>query len=256
MRKALQFWIVWLLVALLLGASAQSVRRRAMFPSTVALDSISGLKLWLKADSLSLSDGDAISTWSDSSGNSNNATGVTTTRPVYKTNILNGYPSVRPDGSDDKMTLSDANAIFQGNTWTAFFVVKIGSNKSNNHLTGGTNGSTNQELRLGWSDTTHLFLGQYANDLTSSATSENASGEIYTFIRGASGREIKQSNTSRGTDSNADLMGSVTTFYLFRSDLTGATFQGDVMEIVIYSPSLGTTDEANAYNSLKAKYGL
>jgi len=37
-------------------------------------DSISGLKLWLKADDLSGSDGTLIGTWSDVSGNSNTAT--------------------------------------------------------------------------------------------------------------------------------------------------------------------------------------
>ena len=57
---------------------------------------ITGCKLWLKADSLALSDGAAVSTWPDSSGLSNDATQATAgNKPIYKTSIVNGKPVVR-----------------------------------------------------------------------------------------------------------------------------------------------------------------
>ncbi len=65
---------------------------------------IAGCVLWLKANSLVLNDGDPVSTWTDSSGNGNNFTGVTTTRPLYKTGIINTLPAVLFDGTDDFMT--------------------------------------------------------------------------------------------------------------------------------------------------------
>ena len=67
-------------------------------PSTIA-----GIKLWLKADALALSDGDPVATWTDSSGLGNNATQATSgSRPTFQTNEINStLPVVRFDGSDD-----------------------------------------------------------------------------------------------------------------------------------------------------------
>ena len=74
-------------------------------PATVAFSplSISGLKLWLDASQISgLNDGDALTTWSDSSGLGNDATQAAgTKKPLYKTAIQNGLPVVRFDGVDD-----------------------------------------------------------------------------------------------------------------------------------------------------------
>lgn len=65
---------------------------------------ILGMKVRLEADAITgLVDGDPISTWVDGSGNSNSPTGTTTTRPLWKTGILNGLAIARYDGSDDKL---------------------------------------------------------------------------------------------------------------------------------------------------------
>jgi len=54
-----------------------------------------------------LSDGAAVSSWSDLSGNSFTATQATTARqPVYKISTLGGSPSVRFDGAGDNFTHS------------------------------------------------------------------------------------------------------------------------------------------------------
>src|SRR5205085_10552927 len=60
-------------------------------PSTIP-----NMAVWLKADALSLSDGDPIGTWTDSSGNSHNGTQATTAnKMIFKTNIQNGLPVAR-----------------------------------------------------------------------------------------------------------------------------------------------------------------
>jgi hypothetical protein len=66
---------------------------------------ITGCVLWLKADSLALSDGTAVATWADSSGNGNDATQATSgSRPTFQTNEINStLPVIRLDGSDDWM---------------------------------------------------------------------------------------------------------------------------------------------------------
>jgi hypothetical protein len=73
---------------------------------------LTGLKLWYKPRALSLSDNDPISTNTDYSGNTWDATAVTTARPTFKTNIVNGLAIARYDGSANVMTVSSgANGI-------------------------------------------------------------------------------------------------------------------------------------------------
>lgn len=83
-----------------------------------------GLKLWLKADSLALNDGDAVGTWADQSGNGNDATqGTAANKPTFKTGLLNGWPIVRFDGTNDSLNLPNfCSAFAEGEI---FVVVKL-----------------------------------------------------------------------------------------------------------------------------------
>ena len=59
-------------------------------------------RLWLRADDLRyLNDGDPVSTWTDTSGNSFDATQTGTARPVLIKDTINGLPAVYFDGVDD-----------------------------------------------------------------------------------------------------------------------------------------------------------
>lgn len=66
------------------------------------LSVLSGLLLWVKADSITgISDGSEVASWLDSSVNANNLTSASGVRPLYITNAVNGKPVVRfaTDGS-------------------------------------------------------------------------------------------------------------------------------------------------------------
>lgn len=87
-----------------------------------------GLMSWLKADALSLADGDAVSSWTDSSGEGNHATQATSSKqPSYRLGVLNNYPVVRFDGTADMLEFPDfASAFTEGE----FFVVMKGVNNT------------------------------------------------------------------------------------------------------------------------------
>lgn len=59
--------------------------------------------LWLIADDISGSDGDAITTWPDSSGFARDAGSGGVTSPVLKTGVLNGHDILRFDGVSNHM---------------------------------------------------------------------------------------------------------------------------------------------------------
>ncbi|HXG09465.1 MAG TPA: hypothetical protein VNK04_06720 [Gemmataceae bacterium] len=86
-------------------------------------DQVAGLKLWLKADAITgLNDGDAVTTWEDSSGQNNDATQSTVAKkPTYQTNEINGKPCVRFDGFDDCLQ----TPAFSVGPLTAFVVLKL-----------------------------------------------------------------------------------------------------------------------------------
>lgn len=68
-------------------------------------------------------DGDYVRQWSDLSGNGNHATqtGNVTTKPIFKTGILNGKPVLRFDGVNDYMTIT---ALDNGSAETMVVVAK------------------------------------------------------------------------------------------------------------------------------------
>ena len=87
---------------------------------------IAGLKEFLLSTRIvGLNDGDAVATWSDLSGTSNDATqGTAARRPIYKTSQLNGRPCVRFDGVDDWMTYGNTIFSFTG-AGTVFALVRV-----------------------------------------------------------------------------------------------------------------------------------
>ena len=63
--------------------------------------SVAGLEIWLKADSITGSDGDFITTWSDASSANNDVIQASSgAKPTLQTNEINSLPVVRFDGGD------------------------------------------------------------------------------------------------------------------------------------------------------------
>lgn len=80
-------------------------KRQLLLPSNFVPTSISGCKIWLRADSLALNDGDLVSTWTEEASG-RNATAAGSARPTFKSNVLNGQNTVRFNGTANTMTLS------------------------------------------------------------------------------------------------------------------------------------------------------
>lgn len=81
--------------------------------------------LWLRADNLNQTNATAVSSWTDASGNTNNAIESTSSaQPTFYTTSsdLNSMPIVRFDGTDDEMHVLDAD-ILDGTPGITYYAV-------------------------------------------------------------------------------------------------------------------------------------
>ena len=203
---------------------------------------IAGCKLWLAANAITgLADGDPISTWSDASGVGNHATATLTTRPLYKTGILNGLPVVRFDGSNDALLLS---GITLGD-FSAFAVVKTGG--GDYALMGAT--GPNPQLRMGQTTNKLSTFDSSNNPQSSTLGTALTSFSTVEYLRAVTTVSFYQNGTAYSTGS----MAGSQTFTRIGEIASSLRLNGDIAEIVFYDSALsaGNRQDVEAYLNTK-----
>lgn len=215
--------------------------------------------LWLVADDILQVDGTAISSWSDRSGNANNATQATTGRqPRYDSLIVNGHSVVRFDGTDDYF--DDARTY---NARTFFSVYNIRSGVQQTSDLGQIWGSYSE----GW----HVSLdarsggGTWSFDGRPSLNSGNRgrfglNGAAYGGFGANPGAPnwtynqfdlvTVEFNATRTL--TRQVLGSLVPSFAVGVHQYG----GDVAEVVVYNTTLNSAQRIIVDNYLSAKYGL
>lgn len=217
--------------------------------------------VWLKADSLSLSDGDPVSTWSDSSGNGNDATSSSTARPTYKTNILNGLPILRFDGSNDYI---QGSSVISSTTLTAFVVGShnVGSAGFPRLVSFGKPGtndydspsraiafySINNGTVYAYRDSLTRSYGSFGNGTYHQATCvyDGTNNTVYVDGPSAAGA-IASSGTF-----------DITIYSIGANTVPASSdfLDGDIAEVIIYSDALSTGNRQSVEDYLGTKYGI
>lgn len=222
---------------------------------------ITGLVLWLKADALALTDGSAVATWTDSSGAGNTASqGTGPNQPIYKTNIANGMPVVRFDGSNDNLTIVDNGTLDLTGDQSIFVVVKyagtIGALIAHYETGSPFNGwgfdiGVNGINKLGyWSSTKGSRLidaGTISTTAFHVALVTRTSGTAQFYTDGTAG-----SNTT-GTGNVAQ---NVTAIIGILPGGSASPLNGDIAEIIIYNVALSTANRNAVTAYLGTKYGI
>lgn len=210
---------------------------------------VAGAMLWLDASQITgLSDGAAIATWPDMSGNGHDFTQSTSAmRPTYKAGILNGQPVARFDGGD---ILNNTSIGTKAQPITIFGVAKTGASNivadvlilsSSGSLTMQISGTNNFELYAGAS-------------LKTAATAATSTWYVWTalYSGGSSAQWINGASAASGNAGSTGLSGTTS----ISRALSGSYWQSDVAEIIIYHGALGTTDRQALESYLGAKYGI
>jgi hypothetical protein len=229
------------MMSMLLGAGGSS----AFTPS-----SITGLRTWLKADGLSLSDNDNVTSWADASGNSNNYSG-SSVFPVFKTNIINGKPVVRFNGTQAQFT--GPGNFLSANPYTLLAVFSCASFSSYRALfsvyTSDTDG-----MELFTFPSGNVYGGNWDGQTSFGGLSANTFYAVSLTSNG-SATQLYNANSAVGTP-------GITRFSTFSavprlgSRNGNFIFSGDIAELLIYNSALGSTDRASLQSYFTSKYGI
>ncbi len=226
------------------------------------------LTTWFKADAITgLANGAPVSTWRDVSGNTNNATQVTTgQQPTYVTGAMNGLPVVRFTSANstylafnrpvqDDFTIICVFRASKGiGTGTAYYQ---GAGLVNGEVSGvvddfGTSLNTNGVLLAGTGnpDTTVVSSSSGYNNgqphiMTFKRT--RSSGALVLYVDG-----VQAGTATGGTQS----LTSPTQLVLGAQQTLINFLTGDIAEVKIFNTPLADSDRTAEENALKCKYGL
>lgn len=215
---------------------------------------ISGLALWADADAITgLSNADPVTTWEDQSGNGNDlAQSTSAAKPTYRTNVVNGKPVVRFDGTDDTMvTAAFASELAQPNTIiaVALFATTATTNRMIcDGLAAGKRHAMYSHLNSGGKWT--FYAG--TTEVNGSVIATGAFHVVSAIYNGAS--SVLYLNGAQDATGNT---GSNPLSGLRLGSFAGAAFlNGDIAEILVYDSALSTADRESVEEYLMEKYAL
>ena len=221
---------------------------------------LSGLQVWYAADKITgLSDDDLVALWSDLSGNGVDAVQAgDAAKPTYKTNIQNGLPAVRFDGTTDQLLASYSTYL---SSFSVFAVIaptgatyraiteKVSDNNNRNMYF--LVRETTDKLTIGFTSSASAYrevtsTGALTDDTTYvvGGVFDNANDLMYVSINAT---EESGANTFTPQDVGTSLGVGQQGGGLER-------FNGDIFELIIYNSALSATNRAKIRNYLNVKW--
>ncbi|MEI9943345.1 MAG: LamG-like jellyroll fold domain-containing protein [Chitinophagaceae bacterium] len=213
-----------------------------------------GVQLWLRADD----NVSAADTWYDYSGNDNDATQATAAnQPVLTAAVTNYNPGFVFDGTNDNMTLDITKMPAGTVARTLIGVGTPGIVTGTHYMMGWGTAATSQHTSLMNLGTTG-FLGGYSDDVTSAGLAvANTPEEMFGTWAGTAGAANLYSkmkllsgptNKSWNTGATGAVIGS-------RVPAGTETWNGSLVEAVVYNRAVTTAERQRITSYLATKYG-
>ena len=227
----------------------------------------SALAVWFKADAITgLTNGAAVSTWTDLTGNGYNAIQtLSANQPTYATNAMNGLPVVR---------FNPANSSYLWfyrpvqDDFTMIFVYRSsqGLNTGLNFwegagLVNGEQGGTVNDFGLSLNANGRILAGTGNPDTSiySGTGFNNGLPHVVTFKRtkttGAIVLYVDGTQTATATGGTQSLT-APNFLVLGAQGVLNNYLNGDIAEVQIYNAPLSDSDRLGQEKALKCKYGL
>ncbi|MFP4091804.1 MAG: hypothetical protein ACLFT3_15975, partial [Cyclobacteriaceae bacterium] len=221
--------------------------------------------MWLDASSLSLSDGAAVNSWTDRSGNGRNATISDTGRePAYTFGVAasNNRQFIRFDESSpgDRLDLpSTLSSELVGSNYTVFVV---GARRATNAARwfGGTDGDDAQNFAAGWETGTNYRYEHGGVGITHNPGGTVDDANVFNIFThrfnaalGSQQRDLLFNGGDRSTNDNGSSIAGWTGAALGRWKT--AYYNIDLAEVIFYGAALNDAQRTIVENYLSAKYG-
>jgi hypothetical protein len=242
----------------------RSIASQVFNPGIINIDTMPDLLLWLVADSLALTNGDPVSTWTDESGNGNDYTQSGSARPSFLTNAVNGKAAVDFDGTDDYLIISDldvtsdsveAFVVYYTDSYVsaAGFALIGGSLDSSSYIMGvaGSGGGNGTQFI-----TRHSTGNSIARDGSTAPTEEwiVANGnynQVQTeFIINGTSEAVNAETAALSNPTAQEYIGAY-----FSGGIVGP-FDGKIAEVIVFTDYLSTARQTQVKNYLAAKYNI
>ncbi|EMY60439.1 DUF5018 domain-containing protein [Leptospira terpstrae] len=217
------------------------------------------LRLWFKADQLTLNDGDPIATWSDVSGYGNHiAQPNASLRPVFKKNQINGYPIAEyRSATASRMDLtSGAVGLYVTNSGSVFFVMRLIDTIAGGITLLNLHGGQGREISINHPISQYLVCRNGASCATISALPIPKAefltvGSVQVLMSTA--REYWNGNLKAQVPLSYDYSGGSIPNSLY---LGNGNLDADLVEVLYFNTDLSDADVQKVFFYLNTKYAL
>lgn len=224
---------------------------------------LTNLSMWYKANAIvGLNDGDSVASWTDSSGNGDTLTQNTgANKPIYKTNILNGLPIVRFNGTSSFMIPSILGFPSGGPASTAsWFVVGAITEVAGSETSYAPFVIAAGAMRLcSVLGTTNWGTFSADGDLSAGEVLANGTFNLLEYTQGPGGVSQAEHILFRNGIQKLDHIGAAGSGAQNAIGAeTGASrfLKGDIAEILLYNAVLSSTDRSTLETYIHTKYAI
>jgi len=265
MKKAfslIELSIVILIIGILVAGVTQSSRLISQFTLTSArtqtksspVASIKDLYVWFEATSeesflsAETENGLAVSTWYDinplSVTKRNALQSTSSLQPLYTTNVINGLPALKFDGTDDLLPY-DGTGI-AGTDFTVFVV-----EKKNNSIAGkqvifsGTGSTTSTNLHIAYySSSATVYFATYNSDVTGTGSAAFTPTIHSGSLSSVNGMFYYQNGALNASDNTktAQLISYAGAALAQGCCTGGVNFNGYIAEFILFTRALKTEE--------------
>jgi hypothetical protein len=228
-------------------------------PTTANLPT-SNLQFWLKADNgVNLGSGSNVASWTDMSGNNNNASQNTSgDQPTLVTNAVNGLPAISFNGTSQFLQLPSGFSNFPG--LTMFIVTNPTSDVTGNRWLSFCSGSTTNEFGMyEYAPSTNQFFSN--NGTSGSGVGLTITQNVYQLLEGVQAGSNSGTVYLNGGSATTATMYNVVNVSRSTNCIGafgggGSYFKGDIAEILVYNTALTAGQRKSVESYIYTRYGL
>lgn len=209
--------------------------------------------IWLKPETLSLNNGDAVATWPDSSGNAYDFVQTTAAqRPTFNTSVIKGQPAVRFGAATPTSMTYSSLALTQ----FSIFIVTEALSWPNNYPNLIQQDNTNTGLLVVSDQATRklIFRNVLGNDVLSTAVFPLTSFQVVEVVQDATTMYFYLNGTLQTSPLAHAAVAATKVLRIGQGEAGGNQWNGFIPEVLIYNTAVTTAQRQSIEAYLFSKY--